>query len=182
MISRLVSDISSISDIAFSVTGSHTGYMQALDLADLAVPNEEMTASAANAVQHLVDYLRRHPTPSGRVVLCVDDAPETTIAIPSEAFRLFIDLLNQLAQGNAVNIAPVHAELTTQQAAELLGVSRPYLVKILESGEIPFRKVGTHRRVRLLDILEYQQRDDKQRDSVARQLTEEAEELGLYEG
>ncbi len=155
-------------------------YMRTLDIAELIVPDKEMTTSAEKAAQQLATYLRNHPTPSKRVVLCVEDSPETSITVPSEAFQLFIDLLDQLALGNAVTIAPVHAELTTQQAAELLNVSRPFLVKLLESNEIPFRKVGTHRRIRLVDILVFQRQLDKQRSDSMRELTREAEHLDLY--
>ena len=151
------------------------------NLNSLAIPDDEMTASAAEAAAKLAGYLREHPTPSGRVTLCVPGAPDTTVIVPAEAFRLFIDLLDRLSQGSAVTIAPVDAQLTTQQAAELLNVSRPHLVKLLEHGEIPFRKVGTHRRVLLRDVLDYQRRDDARRIEVLRELTREAEDLGLYD-
>lgn len=100
-----------------------------------------------------------------RVVGPSEDAP--TVTIPQSAFQLLVRLLSELARGNGVTVMPHHAELTTQQAADILNVSRPYLVKLLESGEIPFRLTGTHRRVRFDDLMEYKGRvDQKRRESL----------------
>lgn len=75
---------------------------------------------------------------------------------------------------------PESSELTTQQAAEFLNVSRPYLVKLVESGEIPFRLVGTHHRIRFRDLEEYKNRDDLKRRQAADELTQLTQDLGLY--
>jgi excisionase family DNA binding protein len=173
-----------VSDITFMAAGAHTVVVRPATLDRLTIPDDEMSASAAEAAARLASYLREHPVPpgpAGRVVLCVPDVPEVRVTVPIEAFRLFIDLLDRLSQGSAVTIARYDHELTTQQAAELLNVSRPYLVKLLERGEIPFRKVGSHRRVLLRDVLDYQRRDDARRDQILRELIRESEDLGLYE-
>ncbi|MBK8069374.1 MAG: helix-turn-helix domain-containing protein [Rhodanobacteraceae bacterium] len=102
------------------------------------------------------------------------------IELPASAARLLVELLAQMGQGNAVQVVPVHAELTTQQAADFLNVSRPYLIERLEAGELPFRKVGKHRRVRFEDVLRYKKRTDYESKLAMTELTALSQELGLY--
>jgi excisionase family DNA binding protein len=86
-----------------------------------------------------------------------------------------------MLQGRSVNIIPVNKEVTTQEAADFLNISRPYLVKLLEQGEIPFIKVGTHRRIRFSDVLKYKQRRDETRRRGLAEITHIAEDVGVYD-
>src|SRR5947207_2068814 len=86
--------------------------------------------------------------------------------LPASVFALLMQVVHELANGNAVTVVPIEAELTTQQAADLLNVSRPFFVKLLESGEIPFHSVGAHRRVATADVLAYRQRRSRVRRGV----------------
>jgi excisionase family DNA binding protein len=90
-------------------------------------------------------------------------------------------VVHELAQGEAVTVVPVNKELTTQEAADILNVSRPYLVKLLEEGEIPFVKTGTHRRVRFIDLMAHKRRRDAERRRGLARLTQMSQEMGLYD-
>ena len=114
---------------------------------------------------------------SPRLVGPSGDATE----LPAEIYELLVTVVGQLRAGNGVSIVPVHAELTTVEAAEILGVSRPHLIKQLEAGAIAFRKVGSHRRVRLADLLAYRDHQDAEARAALDELTRQAEELGLYD-
>ena len=101
------------------------------------------------------------------------------VTVPQQAFELFLEVLGQLANGNAVTILPVHAELTTQQAADLLNVSRPHLVHLLEERVLPYRRVGSHWRILASDVLMYKRRDEAHRQQVLEELAAEAQRHGL---
>ena len=136
---------------------------------ELELPDEVATGQAASAVAELTEFLRTHPTPSARVELVAEDASgQTQVMIPAVAFRFFVDVLAELANGNAVTVAPVHAELTTQQAADLLNVSRPSLIRLLEDDRIPHRRVGNRRKILLADLLAHKRKDDARREKDPR--------------
>jgi excisionase family DNA binding protein len=110
-----------------------------------------------------------------------ENGKKESLLIPSVAYELLIDILSQISQGNAVTLVPVQAELSTQQAANLLNVSRPYLIKLLESKKIPYRKIGKHRRILAKDLYQYKADIDTKRSQSLDKLTALTEELDLYE-
>jgi excisionase family DNA binding protein len=106
---------------------------------------------------------------------------EQKIKIPLKALKLLATILKATGQGKPISIVPIATELTTQAAAELLGCSRPHLVKLLESGEIAFTKVGKHRRVKFEDVMDYKARKRKEREEHLIEMMKADEESGLYD-
>lgn len=101
------------------------------------------------------------------------------LILPGYAINLLLTMLTEMSKGNAITVMPIHAELSTQETAELLNVSRPHLVDLLEQGKMPFRKVGTHRRVLANDVFDYKQRIDEARFKALDELAAQAQELGM---
>ncbi|CRK60996.1 Excisionase [Alloactinosynnema sp. L-07] len=109
-------------------------------------------------------------------------APDgSRLDVPTEVFDLLRDVLQALSQGLAITIAPSHTVLTTSEAAHLLGISRPTLVRLLESGEIPYEQPARHRRVRLQDVLAYQERARRARAAGLDEMVRDAEDHGIYD-
>ncbi len=103
------------------------------------------------------------------------------IELPESVFQALCQVIYYMLRGQAVSIIPVNKEITTQEAADFLNVSRPFLIKLLEQGEIPFVKVGTHRRIRFSHILEYKKRRDEIRKKGLAEITHIAEDEGVYD-
>jgi excisionase family DNA binding protein len=101
------------------------------------------------------------------------------LKIPKRAALLLFDILDKMAEGKSFTLIPSDSEISTQQAADMLNVSRPHLVKLLEEGIIPFKKVGTHRRIELKHLIGYQQKSEENRDKKLDFLTKQAQELNL---
>lgn len=102
-----------------------------------------------------------------------------SVVIPTKALHLLAVILSSMAQGKAVSLIPSDSEISTQQAANMLGVSRPHIVKLLETGSVPFKKVGSHRRILLEDLLVYKEQQDKNRREQLQFLAEQAQDLNL---
>ncbi len=103
------------------------------------------------------------------------------ITIPESIYQVLRQVVHAMALGQAISIVPQEREFTTQQAADFLNVSRPYLIKLLEQDAIPYVTVGTHRRVRFEDLMSYKQRRDMKRDQLLTELTQMSQEAGFYE-
>lgn len=111
-----------------------------------------------------------------------DAGQEQPIELPSGAVALLMDILEAMAAGRGVTIIPESAELTTVQAADVLNVSRPFLIKLLDDGVISHRKVGKHRRIRMEDVMAYKAAIDQERENLLDQLAHEAQEQGMGYG
>jgi len=113
-------------------------------------PTEEETTLARESSRRLSQYGPRD------LAVQVDGVGE--VVLPASAVQLLVRLLTEMGEGNAITLVPIHAELTTQQAADLIDVSRPFLIKQMEEGLIPFHNVGTHRRILFKDLMEYKRK------------------------
>lgn len=139
--------------------------------------SEPVRASLAEAksIKHLDAALRPE---TARAKLISVDGEE--ILLPDSVYRVLRASVHLMALDRAVSIVGIDYEVTTQEAANILNVSRPFFVKLLEQGELPYRKVGTRRRVRFQDLMAYKERFDTQRDKAMDKLISFSEEQGLY--
>ena len=142
------------------------------------IPTEVEAQLSQKSSRILAAHIPSHRS-TCRLKVVEDDGSEQEVVIPAAAFHLLVNILSQMAQGNAVTLIPIHAELTTQEAADILNVSRPFLIKLIEAGEIPCRKVGRHRRIRYEDLINYKQQLDSQRMQALDELAAQAQELSM---
>lgn len=142
------------------------------------IPTEDEAQISQESSRILANHIFHHRS-TRRLKIVEDDGSEQDVVIPAAAYSLLIDILSQMAQGNAVTIIPIHAELTTQEAADILNVSRPFLIKLIEASVIPCRKVGRHRRIRFEDLMNYKQQTDTQRMQALDELADQAQELNM---
>ncbi len=139
-------------------------------------PTARDSAIARSSGQLLSRYARGNQSLTVHVT---DVEREQPIELPAGAVAMLMEILEAMAAGRGIAILPENAELTTVQAAEVLNVSRPFLIKLLENGAIPHRKVGKHRRVRMEDVRAYKESIDREREAVLDQLAAEAQEQNM---
>ena len=122
--------------------------------------------------------IRLHTERSKGVKIRLEESGEQ-VTIPDKAFFILLDVLSNMSEGKSITIMPSETELSSRQAAEMLNMSRPHLVKLLESGKMPFKKVGSHRRVLLNDVIEYKEKLRQNREDQLTFLAKQAQQLNL---
>jgi len=148
--------------------------MSANSVAHLPTPEEIEDAKASSrTLAKYADADRVHMTLRG------SNGEADELVLPEHVIQMLLTVLSEMSQGNAISLIPRHQELSTQEAASILNVSRPFLVGLLEQGEIPHHKVGSHRRVRLEDVLTYKERVDEQRLDALDRLTGVSQDEGM---
>ena len=143
------------------------------DVAKPTVPTSEQQSIAA--IQRMLHTARG-------AELCILGPSGEKTAIPESLRAVLAEAAGALEHGQEVRVVPANKELTTQQAADVLNVSRPFLIRLLEAGQIPFRRVGTHRRLALADVLAYRTERSKKRRAVLGEMARSAQKSGMYEG
>lgn len=133
----------------------------------------------ANANLKEIEHLARNYHDQDKPVHIELRDENKQLTIPPAAFEFLSKILDLMAKGKAISVIPSDAEVTTQQAAEILNVSRPHVVKLLEDGVIPFHKVGSHRRIKLTDIEQFRENKADKRKKHLSELTEQAQELNM---
>lgn len=145
---------------------------------ETALPAEREVAAATQGQRALAAFVSTNRD-TQRIQILDDRSEAHVVELPTSALRLLVDILAELADGNAVKVVPIHAELTTQEAADMLNVSRPHLVKLLESGSLPFHKTGKHRRIRFADLMSFKTGRDQASENAMQELARQAQELRM---
>lgn len=147
-------------------------------LSRTSLPVEQEMAAAIQSQRTLAAYLSSKAE-TQRIQVFDEDNKAHLVELPTSALRLLVDILAELADGNAVQVVPIHAELTTQEAADMLNVSRPHLVKLLEEGLLPFHRAGKHRRVRFADLMAFKAQRERDSEQTMAELAQQAQALNM---
>jgi len=152
--------------------------MEIAMLSDGSLSERLPTSEEAEDARKAATFLARHLTRRGGFSLQgKQGASGASVELPPAVTQLVLDLLRSIGKGDAVALVPFGEELSTQEAADLLNVSRPFLVKLIESGELPHHKVGTHRRIRAEDLFAFKRRRDSERDEALSKLARLGQEI-----
>jgi len=146
----------------------------------LSLPAENEVQVARQGCSRLASYLTTR-SPIQSIQIIDDENNAHGIEVPTAALSLLVKILDQFASGNAVEVVPIHSVLTTQEAADLLNVSRPYLVKLLEEGKLPFHYVGSHRRLFFEDVMAYRDESFRKSQEAMAEMVRLNQEMGLYD-
>ena len=141
------------------------------------LPSEAEASVAREASRLLASRLKKGAPMRLRIL--DDKTSQGTVKLPAPAVELLLRILEEMAHGNAVTVIPVRAEVTTQEAADMLNISRPSLIQLLEDHKIEYRRVGTHRRIRFEALLKYKRKADEERRAVLDELAAYDQELGI---
>lgn len=145
---------------------------------DIKAPSKKEQIEAMASYNALAATLKHLSTETPEIEI---EETEEKIKIPLKALKLLATILKATSQGKPISVVPIATEMTTQSAAELLGCSRPHFVKLLETGEIPFTKVGRHRRVKFEDVSNYKKAMKLKQEALITKMMQADEELGLYD-
>jgi len=145
---------------------------------ETSLPGEREVAAAVESQRALAAYLSTRFETQRIQIFDVKNQVHL-VELPTSALRLLVDILSELADGNAVKVLPIHAELTTQEAADMLNVSRPHFVKLLQSGALQFHQAGKHRRIRFADLMRFKAERDRASAQAMEELAKQAQEQQL---
>jgi len=152
--------------------------MTTVDLTRTLLPDEKEIAAAAASSRQLAAFITSK-LETQRIELVDESQQREVVELPTFALRLLGEILSELALGNAVKVVPIHAELTTQEGADMLNVSRPHLVKLLDNGVLPHTKTGRHRRIKFTDLMAYKEQRDRTSRNAMDELAAQAQALGM---
>ena len=145
---------------------------------NIAKPSKQEQKTAMKSYSALAEAIKQLKSEEPEIEI---EESKEHIKIPIKALKLLSDILEAMSKGQPISIVPMAAEITTQKAAEILGCSRPYLVKLLEEGKIPFTKIGRHRRIKMADVLAYKEQQKQEQKKRLIKMMQNDEALGLYD-
>jgi excisionase family DNA binding protein len=149
-----------------------------MEFIDIEKPSKEDQRAAMESYNALTAMLEKLHSENPEIEI---EETEEKIRIPLSALKLLAKILKEISQGRPISIVPIATEMTTQAAAELLGCSRPHIVKLLEEGKIEYTKVGKHRRIKYEDVVNYKKKIKSEQKKTIHEIMELDEESGLYD-